>query len=455
MTHHPPPKPHSAPHSPATPSPHHPTPAPPQPAPAPVPAPPAPVPAPVGVRAISARAFIDKVFVNTHASYTGTAYDAWPKAIEAVKWLGITGIRDHLPLNKSERYAEAARAGLRCGFFLPGLYDRNAKRVIETLAQHMARLEAFATANPGGIVALEGSNEVNFWPTPWPQDPTGKTDIPSQVALHRTFYQAVKRSPVLKNIPVACVTLGAWGKEGHQLLGDMRDCCDLANVHIYFGPGDPPRVNWDYAQGLGQVEAKGKPTAITECGYSTAVMAPNKEGVDEATQAKFTLAMVLRAQLKGAAQVAIYELADQKPDPGLANIQQHYGLFRVDWTPKPAATALRNMLGVIGAGKGAVSEGTLAYTVTGMPANSQQLLFQDGDGAFVIALWPEPDIWDQVARKTIPAPASDVTVSFGKPVASWEVFDPLVADKAVTFGANTSSARARISDHVVLVRVKL
>jgi len=124
------------------------------------------------------------------------------------------------------------------------------------------------------------------------------------------------------------------------------------------------------------------------------------------------------------------------------------------WSPKPAATAIRNFLGVLGEGKGTVKGGALAYSVGGLPANGAQVLFQSGDGAFAVVIWAEPDIWDQAAHKPIAAPASEAVIRFAKPVAGYEVFDPLKAEASITRGGPTSEVRVAVSDHPVIVRVK-
>lgn len=434
------PAPHApAPHTPApAPNPHHPSAPAPQPAPAVVPAAPAavaaPTPASVGVKAISARAFLDSLGVNTHLNYYDTPYGNVGAVWAALDYTGLRRIRDGYIDGAKDRYATIAQRGVGLNFYLPGKVD---------LKAHVAQLEAFQKNHPGAIVSLEGSNEVNFWPTPF----NGKTDLASQAAIQKEWFDAAKASPVLGKLPVSNLTLGGVGDAAHKQLGDMRGFCDLANVHMYFGAGGQPIKSWDYAWGLGQIPAAGKPGVITETGYPTAPL--NRAiGVDEVTQAKQTLNLFCRAAMAGVAQTYLYELVDQKRDPTKTDREANHGLFRNDWTPKPAATAIRNLTTILGGP--AASGGSLAYSVAGLPANGQQQLFQTSSG-YAVAIWAEPDIWDEVSNKPIPAPVFDVKVTLPKAMA-FETFDPLVSSVAMVAGTS-AAVSVRVSDHPVIVRV--
>jgi len=396
-------------------------------------------------KAIDAPAFIAALGINTHVSYFDTPYGDVAKVGDALLYLRLPRIRDYLAPSAKERYAALVQHGIKLNLFLPGKTDLDA---------YVDGLAKFQTSYPGAIVSLEGSNEVNYWPTPWPQAGGGKTDLPSQAALQRAYHDKLKSNPVLKDVPLANLTLGGVGADAHRQLGDMKSSADFANVHVYFGPGDPPRATWGYALGLGQVPMPGVPSVITETGYTTAYL--HNEGVDETTQAKLSLNLLSRAAATGIRQTYLYELVDQKPDPSGRNKEAHFGLFRMDWAPKPAATAIRNFVGALSPEAAAPGRGpaSLAYSVTGLPAQGSEVLFRLGDGRFAVVVWAEPDIWDQAAHKPIAAPASNATIRFASPVAGYEVFDPLRSDSPLAKGGPASEVRVEVSDHPVIVRVK-
>jgi hypothetical protein len=404
-------------------------------------------------QAIPARAFVESLGVNVHVGYTDTIYGNLPKMIEALKYAGLTKVRDgHVPW-QNDRYAAMAKAGVRFDFFLPG-----GVKEIPDPATFVRNVSAFAKANPGAVVSIEGSNEVNNWPF------GADRSLAGQGAVQKALWAAVKADPVLSGLPVYAPSVTNAGAA--QGLGDLRAACTHANAHIYFGEGAvTPRGNsfWRDTIAYNQAPAQGKPTVITETGYSTNVNGP--QGCDETTQAKHTLKLLMDAAKEGIAATFLYELVDQmKPgsDPGSVDRERRFGLFRNDWTPKPVATGIRNVVGVIGAGQGRAImtlEPQLDYALSfplasaGKPPTPvYDTLFALGDGSFVIAIWAEPDIWDEAGNKPVTAHTFTCEVKLPRSM-TWEVFDPLVSDKAVTFG-NTGTARARVCDHPVLVKIR-
>lgn len=375
--------------------------------------------------------------MNIHAHYFDTPYGDVGKIVEALDYLGIKRVRDTFVPWGRDRYLALAKAGVRFNVFL----GRE-----KPIPDFLALVKDVQAQVPGSVVSLEGGNESNFWPLTF----NGRTDLNASVEAQAALYQAVKADPALKALPVANLTLGAWGADGHRLLGDMRDRCDFANVHIYFGGGGPPVSAFGYALGLGQIPAAGKPSVITETGYPTS-HADGQLGVDETTQAKQSLSLVMRAALNGIRQTYFYELVDQKPDPERLDRERNFGLFRMDWSAKPAASALRALTGLLG-GPGAASGGSLAYQVENLPAGGQHVLFRTPDEGYAVAIWAEPDIWDEVGRKPLPAPASDVVVRLTWPTA-FETFDPLIGASPLTAGYG-QAITVRVSDHPVIVKLK-
>ena len=56
--------------------------------------------------------------------------------------------------------------------------------------------------------------------------------------------------------------------------------------------------------------------------------------------------LLLEHYLRGTQRVYQYELVDERPETGLTDPEQHFGLLRNDFTPKPAFRSLTRLLGL-------------------------------------------------------------------------------------------------------------
>ena len=63
---------------------------------------------------------------------------------------------------------------------------------------------------------------------------------------------------------------------------------------------------------------------------------------------------LLDSALHGNAATYLYELVDSHPDTTNASPEAHYGLFRQDWSAKPAAVAIHNLTTILTTGPGDV-----------------------------------------------------------------------------------------------------
>ncbi|MCH4546596.1 calcium-binding protein [Rhizobium changzhiense] len=379
--------------------------------------------------------------IDTHIDYTDGKYSNGEEVVKALDYLGLDTVRDHAPNSASDpngqtHLGDAAEAGVQFVF--------SAQREVDpaTVAQ---RLHDFVQAHPGSVVGIEGPNEVNNWPVSY----HGLSGQAAALAYQKDLSAAVNADPLLKNIPV----LGFTGYT-------VASASDYTTIHTYAKDGDQPYSWLSREAGVQRAADPGKPLAITETGYHTSLTADTNggwEGVSEATQAKLLLNTLMDGAALGSKQTFIYELLDAYSDPQGANQEKHFGLFRLDYSAKPAATAIHNLTTILednGATKASFSAGTLNYSIDGLPSSARSLLTEKSDGSYQIIIWNEPDIWNQTTDTAIQAATTAVKVNLGASFGSVKVFDPVTGTTAIKSLSNVSSLTLDVLDHPVIIDIE-
>ncbi|MGO7036933.1 calcium-binding protein [Rhizobium acaciae] len=378
--------------------------------------------------------------IDTHIDYTDGKYSNVGEVVKALDYLGLDTVRDHAPNSASDpngqtHLGDAAEAGVQFVF--------SAQREVDpaTVAQ---RLHDFVQAHPGSVVGIEGPNEVNNWPVSY----HGLSGQAAAVAYQKDLSAAVNADPLLKNIPV----LGFTGYT-------VASASDYTTIHTYAKDGDQPFTWLSRESAVQRAADPGKPLAITETGYHTSLTADTNggwEGVSEATQAKLLLNTLMDGAALGSKNTFIYELLDAYSDPQGTNQEKHFGLFHLDYSAKPAATAIHNLTEILaddGATKSSFSAGTLNYSIDGLPSSARSLLTEKSDGSYQIILWNEPDIWNQSSDTAIQAAATPVKVNLGASFGSVKVFDPVTGTTAIKSLSNVSSLTLDVVDHPLIIEV--
>ncbi|MGO7532643.1 calcium-binding protein [Rhizobium leguminosarum] len=378
--------------------------------------------------------------IDTHIDYTDGKYSNVGEVVKALDYLGLDTVRDHAPNSASDpngqtHLGDTAEAGVQFVF--------SAQREVDPAAVAQ-RLHGFVQAHPGSVVGIEGPNEVNNWPVSY----HGLSGQAAAVAYQKDLSAAVNADPLLKNIPV----LGFTGYT-------VASASDYTTIHTYAKDGDQPYSWLSRESGVQRAADPGKPLAITETGYHTSLTADTNggwEGVSEATQAKLLLNTLMDGAALESKQTFIYELLDAYSDPQGTNQEKHFGLFHLDYSAKPAATAIHNLTEILaddGAAKASFSAGTLNYSIDGLPSSARSLLTEKSDGSYQIIVWNEPDIWSQSSDTAIQATTTAVKVNLGASFGSVKVFDPVTGTTAVKSLSNVSSLTLDVVDHPVIIEV--
>jgi len=379
--------------------------------------------------------------IDTHIDYTDGKYSDVGEVVKALDYLGLDTVRDHVPNSASDpngqtHLGDAAKAGVQFVF--------SAQREVDP-ATVVQRLHDFAQAHPGSVVGIEGPNEVNNWPVSY----HGLSGQAAAVAYQKDLSAAVNADPLLKDIPVFSFT-------GYT----VASASDYTTIHTYAKDGDQPYSWLSRESGVQRAADPGKPLAITETGYHTSLTADTNggwEGVSEATQAKLLLNTLMDGAALGSKNTFIYELLDAYSDPQGTNQEKHFGLFHLDYSAKPAATAIHNLTEILaddGAQKASFSAGALNYSIDGLPSSARSLLTEKSDGSYQIILWNEPDIWNQSTDAAIQAANTAVKVNLGAAFGSVKVFDPLTGTTAIKSLSNVSSLTVNVVDHPVIIDIE-
>ena len=399
--------------------------------------------------ATPADAFTDSVGVNTHVMYSKTAYWDLEQMRTALRYLGVRHIRDGVRWytspsyawyreEQAKRFASLARSGIGLNLLMPWPNGQvgTTREALDVIA------------GLPGVVSVEAANEWDLQGPfeTWPQEIRSQT---------RETRAAMKADPKLKRTPFIAPSFGRNGSP--VTAGDLSAHVDFGNSHPYMG-GSRPEIGefpgqWSIQRHIDTLRAVSgtKPFVITETGYHTALNQTDRQKpVGAEAGAAYLLRTLLEHFRLGATRTYVYELVDQYDDPALDNQEANFGLFRNDWSPKPAATAVRNLLGVLRSGR-ALRGQSLTFTVTGGDANLRTMAFAKAGGGFTLAIWRPERLWDHTTKQPIAVPDVPMTVAFGKTFAGAQVFRPARGSGAFqTVGTTTGMDVAVGADPVLI-----
>jgi hypothetical protein len=415
--------------------------------------------------------FIHSVGINTHIDAGGTSYSDLDLVVTCLKQTGIRYVREDafegwIPFQVA-RYKALADAGVQIDLNL-GYGD-----AVDLVPVMLQAAEALEKASPGALCSLEGYNEVDtklhhltF---------NGKTisvaahDYEAAAQTQEHLYKAVHDDPTLNKLPVLPFTLAWFNRSVY--VRDVSAFADFANVHAYAIFGTPPRRALS-TQIAGTEQVTGKPIIMTETGYPTIYPgSPNlKNLVDEKVQENFLLDSLFDNFSDNVVRTYIYELLDRRANFKDTTDQAHYGIFRYDGDPKPAATAIHNLLKILDDGSSkadATSQSPIKYTLTstiidqdGHPWNNDihsknyDTLLEKRSGAYDIVIWSEPIIWDAATFTLIPRKGTDtVDVTFPQAWGNVNVYDPSLGETPIQSQKNSTKVSVNIVDHPIIIEV--
>lgn len=405
--------------------------------------------------AMPADGFADTVGVNVHVMYLDTAYQDHARTIGALRWLGVRHVRDQVrrpvPSNTAwwraeqrKRFAALHRAGMRMTLIAGGPADSSQGSLSDRLG---------VIRGLRGVVAVEGPNEWDLnGGDRWAQD------LP---AMQRALYAATKRDRVLRGRRVQVVG-PSLGREGnYAVLGDLSAAMDLGNVHAYTGGRQPEEQELPGAfvladGGLDVVrQTTGRrPLLVTETGYHDAFAQFGRQPpTGQGPAATYMVRTLLQHAALGVRRTFVYELLDQHADPAGLNQEANFGLFDHEFAPKPAATAVRNLLRLLRDRGDSPNGARLDVTLRGGDDTLRSLVLAKSGGAFAVALWRAVPVWDPWARTDLLVAPQTVTVELPRSFAVARAYRPVDGVTPVHVVTNTDRLDVPVGGGPVIVEL--
>lgn len=384
--------------------------------------------------------FVNSMGVATHLRYLDTAYGRYDDIIKPrLLELGVRHIRDG---GKDpvffERLNDLAGDGIRSTLVMDprdGILPTN---VVNDVIKPVI----------SSIEAAEGPNEWDVQPQ---LQYEGKS-FPEGLRNYQTdLYKAIKSDPATAKIAVLTPSLAF--PSNAPALGYLQSA-SVGNMHSYAG-GNIPSQDLDnkWLPGTRTVAGDEKPIVATECGWHNAVDDPHasQPGISELASAKYIPRLYLEYFNRGVQRAFVYELINQRPDGGQEN---NFGLLRADGAPKPAFTAVKNLVALLQGSDANLQPQTLNYRFTGNLTDLHHTLLQKRDDTFELLLWQEVPSFDLQKKTDLQPPARQITVSFPTALKQSSTYDPLTSTEPIDRSTDVSQLQLQVPDHPILIELQ-
>jgi hypothetical protein len=187
-----------------------------------------------------------------------------------------------------------------------------------------------------------------------------------------------------------------------------------------------------------------------------------QQGVSERASAIYLPIAFLSGFNKGILRTFSYELIDEAPDFSDPSGEGHYGLLDYYGNPKPAFTALQNLIRILREPQADhFDPGSLTITFEDAPSTMDYTLLQKSNGDYYLAIWDDVMVYQiansKKAGHDIYPPRVPVTVKFSTP-HNFTVYapnDPTGVNPTGTYtiGVTDRAIRIDLPAKVLLIRI--
>jgi hypothetical protein len=386
--------------------------------------------------------FVQSIGVNTHVIYDSTSYGRFDLVRSRLKELGVSHIRDGICATcawQHDRLRTLAADGIRSNLLIGKPTDSAA-----TFSANIAAVKKLGSV----VDAVEGANEWDLF--------SGRS--PSWVSQDRAHQQrlwnAVQADPALRALPVIGPSLVFWWESpsSWDKLGDVSPWMTFGNSHGYPG-GRPPEATVGAEITRARKVSGTKPIYMTEAGYHNALKQANQDhpAVSEAVAATYMPRLFLENFRSGVRRTYAYELLDELAGRAAVDQEQSFGLVRADYSPKPAFTALQNLIALLSDKGTPIAGADVSLTVTTTAGDLRRLVLRKRDGSVHVVLWRAGSVWNERTRTPLTVPSANVTVRFNQGATSVTAYRPVSSRSGTALGVQSGAVTVPVgADPVVL-----
>lgn len=385
--------------------------------------------------------FVNAIGVNTHLMFTDSAYGRYDDLIKPkLQELGVRHIRDGGPPHDQVFWSKIQDLG-RVGI----------KTTLTFFGDPIPQVIANVNKTKGAVEAIEGPNETDLDQFNFSYN---SKKFPEGTRLYQQkLYTAIKGNPTTKSLPVLMPSMG-WG-ENAQKLGLLK-WGDFGNMHSYPGLANPPTdgLDWYYIPHARKIAGKTKPLWVTETGYHNSL--GDNAGISEQASGKYLPRLLLENFNRNIQRVYLYEFINQHPDTN-SDGQKNFGLLRYDGSPKPAFTAIKNMISLLKDPGAKFGLKSLNYSLSGNTNDVHRTLLQKRDGNFYLVLWQEAKSWDNEKKKDAAIANRTLTLNLNTPISQVVAYQPLKSASPLKRYTNPNGRvkqlQISVPDHPLVLRL--
>lgn len=422
-----------------------------------------------GIQARRAGDFVGSMGINIHMEYTDTPYGDTERIYEALQALGMSHFRDEINNTHAWFVARLKHIG-SLGYTLCGVIEGgNDYPSLGSRLESGAVVPMIANLRPE-IEAVEGPNEPDD-PTNPPFEYGENFDKFPKGAIEesRDLWTIVRKNPEIADLPVVGMSEGTpqdFAKLAAISPVPFPDAT-YGNLHAYQdgGLGDAGLPGYIYTA----KEFAGKRVLwTTEMGYhnnTNYLSDGEQQGVSPRASSIYLPIAFLSGFNHGVMRTFSYELIDEFDDPNPTSEsggEGHYGLLNYNFTPKPAYTALQNMIALLrDSGGQSFAPGSIAIEFESGPSTMRYTLLQKSTGEFFLAIWNNLPVYQastaQVSGQDLYPAEVPVTLRFATP-RSFTVYAPndesgVNPTESYTSSMDSNSISINLPSQVLLIRI--
>jgi hypothetical protein len=406
--------------------------------------------APITIQARSADKFVDSMGINVHMESSNPPYSDYGLINAELPLLGMRHFRDEINDTDGSFVGEMNYIGTLgyslCGLIeggndYPGFKKRlQAGKVVPMIRNLLPTIDA-----------VEGPNEPDDNPPLFEYDgvctskekqacyPLGAIQE-SEDLWHIVKHSSIAGSDEIRHLPLLGMSEGTskdFLRLAAALKGKPFPQATYGNMHAYQGGsvGDAG-LRTAYILNAQAFTGADKPLWTTEMGYhnyTKFLSDGEQQGVSERAAAIYLPIAFLSGFNNNVLRTFSYELNDEVDDPHLTHKcgpspsqidycsgEGHYGLLNFDGSPKPAFTAIKNLIELLQEpGSKDFKPGSLMVKFEGAPNTMEYTLLQKSNGDYYLAIWNDKQVY-QPATATSPGVDQNpkkvpVTISFCEP----------------------------------------